>query len=51
MHLTARAHTHTQKKTHKKKTRLIMYLLQCFSLFRTQVSDSSAHVSGQRMLD
>lgn len=27
----------------------LMYLLQCFSLFRTQVSNSSAHVSDQRM--
>lgn len=29
----------------------LVYLLQCFSLPRTQVSDSSAHVSDQRTQD
>lgn len=33
----------------KKKKSQITYLLQCFSLFRAQVSDSSAHVCYHKM--
>lgn len=33
----------------KKKKSQITYLLQCFSLFRAQVSDSSAHVYDHKM--